>query len=75
MDRILHRLASRMAARAGALAGLILAALLAACGGDGALSAGDQAPDFTLPAATGEEVALSDYAGQPVLLYFHMALG
>ncbi|ASU81830.1 alkyl hydroperoxide reductase [Nocardiopsis gilva YIM 90087] len=32
--------------------------------------AGEQAPDFTLPATTGEDVSLSDYRGQSVLLYF-----
>ncbi|GAA1439359.1 redoxin domain-containing protein [Nocardiopsis tropica] len=31
---------------------------------------GEQAPDFTLPATTGEEIGLSDYSGQTVLLYF-----
>ncbi|MGW8437905.1 peroxiredoxin family protein [Nocardiopsis sp. NPDC055879] len=31
---------------------------------------GEQAPDFTLPATTGEEMSLSDYRGQTVLLYF-----
>jgi cytochrome oxidase Cu insertion factor (SCO1/SenC/PrrC family) len=36
---------------------------------------GEQAPAFTLPAASGGEVSLSDYEGQPVLLYFHMAGG
>ena len=35
----------------------------------------NQAPAFTLPASDGSTVSLSDYAGQPVLLYFHMANG
>lgn len=40
------------------------------------LALGDPAPDFTLPAATGERVSLSDYTRQgPVLLFFHMAEG
>ena len=40
------------------------------------LSVGDPAPKFTLPAATGQEVSLSDYLGKSnVLLYFHMAYG
>jgi hypothetical protein len=56
---------------------VVLALLLPACGGrSSGLSAGDKAPDFTLSAATGEVVSLSDYTGsQPVLLYFHMAMG
>lgn len=37
---------------------------------------GRQAPAFALPAADGGTVALDDYVGrQPVLLYFHMAVG
>ena len=41
-----------------------------------AFGVGAKAPDFTLPAATGESVSLADYVGrQPVLLYFHMAVG
>lgn len=44
--------------------------------GGAALNAGDPAPDFTLPTATGGAVSLADYKGrQPVLLYFHMAAG
>lgn len=38
---------------------------------DGKLSAGDSAPDFTLTAHDEEEVKLSDFAGQRVLLSFH----
>ena len=57
------------------LAGISL--LLIACGGSsGAIRAGQPAPDFTLTdALTGQDVSLSDYAGQPVLLFFHMAQG
>lgn len=61
------------------MAGLLalVALMLAACGAAGGeLSPGDEAPAFTLPAATGEDVSLGDYTGeQPVLLYFHMAGG
>jgi peroxiredoxin Q/BCP len=37
------------------------------------LSPGDQAPDFTLPTDTGEEVTLSALRGQRVILYFYPA--
>lgn len=35
------------------------------------LDAGTQAPDFTLPDATGSPVSLSDLRGQPVVVYFY----
>jgi peroxiredoxin Q/BCP len=35
------------------------------------LSPGDQAPDFTLPDQDGNDVSLSDFAGQTVVLYFY----
>jgi hypothetical protein len=60
-----------------ALAGGLLF-LLTACGGAGqeGLAVGDDAPSFTLPEANGDSVSLADYEGtQPVLLYFHMAMG
>lgn len=34
-------------------------------------SAGDAAPDFSLPASTGDTVTLSDLKGQPVVLFFY----
>jgi peroxiredoxin Q/BCP len=37
------------------------------------LSPGDQAPAFTLPTDTGEEVTLSALRGQRVILYFYPA--
>ena len=36
---------------------------------------GMAAPGFTLDNALGGQTSLSDYAGQPVLLFFHMAVG
>jgi hypothetical protein len=40
------------------------------------LRVGDEAPGFSLPAVGGGEVALADFRGvQPVLLFFHMAVG
>ncbi len=36
-----------------------------------ALSPGDPAPDFTLPDASGEDVALSSFRGRKVLVYFY----
>lgn len=54
---------------------LTIMLLLAACGSSG-LQVGDKAPEFSLPTASGGDVALDDYTGRkPVLLYFHMALG
>jgi peroxiredoxin Q/BCP len=36
-----------------------------------ALSVGDRAPEFTLPATGGTSVSLSDFAGRPVVLVFY----
>ena len=35
------------------------------------LKEGDKAPDFSLPASTGETIALKDLAGKKVVLYFY----
>jgi thioredoxin-dependent peroxiredoxin len=37
------------------------------------LAPGDPAPDFTLPDADGQEVALSSFRGQRVIVYFYPA--
>jgi thioredoxin-dependent peroxiredoxin len=37
------------------------------------LSAGDPAPDFSLPDADGKTVTLSDYRGKSVVVYFYPA--
>jgi thioredoxin-dependent peroxiredoxin len=39
------------------------------------LSAGDVAPDFTLPDSEGRNVSLSDYRGRQVIVYFYPAAG
>ncbi|WP_197536278.1 peroxiredoxin family protein [Blastococcus saxobsidens] len=36
---------------------------------------GEEAPDFTLPGTNGQDVSLSDFRGENVLLYFHEGLG
>ncbi|HET6743931.1 MAG TPA: redoxin domain-containing protein, partial [Kribbella sp.] len=37
------------------------------------LSVGDTAPDFTLPDADGNDVALADLRGKNVIVYFYPA--
>jgi peroxiredoxin Q/BCP len=39
------------------------------------LTAGDPAPDFTLPDAAGNQVTLSDLRGRRVIVYFYPAAG
>ncbi|OXM61481.1 MULTISPECIES: thioredoxin-dependent thiol peroxidase [Amycolatopsis] len=39
------------------------------------LTAGDKAPDFTLPDSTGTQVSLSDFRGRHVVVYFYPAAG
>ena len=48
--------------------------LLAACSPDTGLI-GNPAPDFSLENTDGGTTTLSDYSGEPVLLFFHMAVG
>jgi peroxiredoxin len=39
-----------------------------------ALEVGEQAPDFTLPSTTGEQISLSQFRGKKlVLIEFHVA--
>lgn len=57
---------------------VLMAVALSACspGASKALAVGSEAPDFTLQNALGGTVSLHDYTGsQPVLLFFHMAVG
>jgi cytochrome oxidase Cu insertion factor (SCO1/SenC/PrrC family) len=57
----------------------LVSLLLAACGASPAtpagIAVGAVAPEFTLSDSTGRQVALADYRGTSVLLFFHMALG
>jgi peroxiredoxin Q/BCP len=39
------------------------------------VAVGEQAPDFTLPAISGQDVSLSDYHGRPVVLVFLRGFG
>jgi peroxiredoxin Q/BCP len=39
------------------------------------LTAGDTAPDFTLPDADGKPISLADYRGRRVVVYFYPAAG
>jgi hypothetical protein len=55
---------------------LLLGIVLQACSSPTELTVGDQAPEFNLPSSEGQQVSLSEYTGnQPVLLFFHMAVG
>ncbi len=55
---------------------LIAVVFLSACSQQKEVAVGENAPDFSLPSATGSTVSLSDFRDQrPVLLYFHMAMG
>ena len=61
----------------------LLVVVLAGCeesqragdGEGGPVKVGATAPDFSLPAASGGEVSLSDYRGSSVLLYLSMGPG
>jgi len=58
--------------------GLLAAAMLAAAsfvtvGAAHAVEVGDKAPDFALPASTGKEIKLADFAGKKsVVLFFYI---
>jgi cytochrome oxidase Cu insertion factor (SCO1/SenC/PrrC family) len=56
---------------------LIAGIIMTACGNSASdqISTGAPAPDFTLNSSEGTSVSLSDFKGQPVLLFFHMAEG
>jgi mannose/fructose/N-acetylgalactosamine-specific phosphotransferase system component IIC len=53
--------------------GMLLGGALAVVGMAQALEVGEQAPDFTLPSTTGEQISLSQFQGKKlVLLEFHV---
>jgi AhpC/TSA family len=55
------------------LLGVLLVSALAVVGVAIALEVGEQAPDFTLPSTTGEQISLSQFRGKNlVLLEFHV---
>lgn len=55
---------------------LVGVVFLSACSQQKEIAVGNNAPEFSLPSATGSTVSLSDFRDQrPVLLYFHMAMG
>ena len=59
-----------------ALAAMLAGILLGACApAEDGLSVDNRAPAFELPSPSGDNIALSDYKGRPVLLFFHMAVG
>jgi peroxiredoxin len=47
---------------------LLLASVLVCTGVATALEVGDQAPDFTLPSTTGEEINLRQFRGKKLVL-------
>ena len=55
------------------LSGLLLVVALGVVGGHEAtaLEIGQPAPDFTLPATTGEKISLSQFRGKLVLVEFY----
>ena len=58
------------------VAAMLAGALLGACApAPEGLKVGEAAPAFELPTTAGDRVALADYKGRPVLLFFHMAVG
>lgn len=59
--------------RWGILMMLILMLVVAVTGCGGATE--EAAPDFSMDDAIGGTVDLTDYSGDPVLLFFHMADG
>jgi len=50
------------------LVGVLLAAILVGASLATALEVGEQAPDFTLPSTTGEEISLSQFRGKQLVL-------
>ena len=56
----------------------VLLAMISACTSNSdqdEIAVGNPAPEFSLVSSDGEQVMLSEFKGQPVLLFFHMAGG
>jgi hypothetical protein len=54
------------------LVGILLAGVLVIASVAAALDVGDQAPDFTLPSTTGEDISLSQFQGKKhVFIHFY----
>jgi len=62
MDRVPKLIRRRL------LLGVALAAVLVGAGAATALEVGEKAPNFTLPATTGEKISLSQFRGQKLVL-------
>jgi peroxiredoxin len=65
MDRRRTRMRGLSLVSALVIEGLLVAAIATA------LEIGEQAPDFTLPSTTGDQIRLSQFRGQPVLIEFY----
>ena len=48
--------------------GLLIFGPFATAGASSALDIGDKAPEFTLPATTGEKISLSQFRGKKIVL-------
>jgi hypothetical protein len=71
-DREMRRLPKQM--RTLWLLGVLLVSALGVASSVMALEVGEQAPDFTLPSTTGEQISLSQFRGKNlVLLEFHVS--
>jgi hypothetical protein len=70
LEERMKRMSWRLAATA-----VLVGGTLAGCAGTRGNLPGGAAPAFSLPSLGGEEVSLAAFAGGPVLLYFHMAVG
>jgi len=54
------------------LAASTFAIAMLLCSGAQALSVGDKAPDFALPATIGKQAKLADFEGKALVLFFYI---